>query len=263
MKDEQRIPDLFTEQDALGELPLDCDPEIRRRLLAEPQRAARLADLRNSNQQILSDYPPKQMAREIQIQAERAAEKPQQQLVLRLVMVGIPAMILLVLAVIFLAPVIFETGKPKETVLPREVTRVKGPARLIMHRKLASGDEQLKSGSRAKPGDLIQISYFAGEANHGVIFSVDGRGQVSLHFPDEESGSTTIEKKNLVNLDFSYELDDAPRFERFFIVTSKDPIDVQKVLEAARNLGVDLDNKLSLPPGLQQREFLLNKKHDQ
>ena len=182
---------------------------------------------------------------------------------LRLAMVGSPAMILLVLAAILLAPVIFETGKPDETVLPREVTRVKGPARLIMHRKLAAGDEQLKSGSPAKPGDLIQIGYFAGETDYGVIFSVDGRGQVSLHFPEDESGATTLEKKNLVNLAFSYELDDAPSFERFFLVTSKDPIDVQKVLAAAKNLGAELENKLSLPPGLQQKEFLLNKKHDQ
>ena len=58
MNDEHRIPDLFTEQDALGELPLYCDPEIRRRLEAEPQRAARLAELRDSSQPILSDYPP-------------------------------------------------------------------------------------------------------------------------------------------------------------------------------------------------------------
>lgn len=263
MNDEHRIPDLFTEQDALGELPLYCDAEIRSRLEAEPQRAARLAELRDSNQQILSDYPPEQMAREIEIRAEGAIKKSRQQMALRLAMVGIPAMILLVLAAILLVPVIFDTGKPEETVLPRDVVRVKGPPRLIMHRKLATGDEQIKSGSLAKPGDLFQIGYFAGGADYGVIFSVDGRGQVSLHFPDDPAGSTTLEKKNLVSLDFSYELDDAPGFERFFFVTSKDPIDVQKVLDAARNLGAVLENKLSLPPGLQRKEFLLNKKHDQ
>jgi len=263
MNDEQRIPDFFTEQDALGELPLDCDPAICTRLETEPQRSARLAELQDSNRRILADYPPEQMALEIKNRAERVIKKSRQQMALRLALAGIPAMILLVLAAIFLAPAIFDTGKPEETVLPPEITRVKGPARLFMHRKLATGDKQLKSGSPARPGDLIQISYLAGDANHGVIFSVDGRGQVSLHFPADESGSTTLEKKGLINLDFSYELDDAPDFERFFVVSSEDPIDVRKVLEAARNLGTELGTKISLPPGLQYKEFVLNKKQDQ
>jgi hypothetical protein len=262
MNDEQRIPDLFTEQDALGELPLDCDPEIRRRLEAEPERAARLAELQDSSRQILSAYPSEQMAQEIEIRAERIIMKSRQQMALRLAMVGIPAMILLVLAAIFLAPVIFDTDKPEDTVLPRDVIQVKGPARLIMHRKLAAGYEQIKSGSPARPGDLIQIGYFAGDANHGVILSVDGRGQVNLHFPDDADGSTVLEKKNLVNLDFSYELDDSPMFERFFFVTSKEPIDVLKVLEEAKNLGAEMESKLELPAGLQYKEFLLNKKQE-
>lgn len=263
MNDEQRIPDLFTEQDALGELPLHCDPDIRTRLEAEPQRSARLAELQVSNRQILADYPPEQMAREIKIRAEREAKQEQRQIALRLAMVVVPAVILLVLAVIFLAPMILETGRPEETVLPPDVIRVKGPARLIMHRKVAGGDEKLDSGSLAKTGDLIQIGYFAGEAEHGVIFSVDGRDEVSLHFPDDAAGSTRLEKKNLVNLDFSYELDDAPEFERFFFVISEKPIDVQKVLDAAKNLGAELESKLSLPAGLKQKEFVLIKKKDQ
>jgi hypothetical protein len=263
MNDEQRIPDLFTEQDALGELPLHCDPDIRTRLEAEPQRAARLAELQVSNRQILADYPPEQMAREIRIRAEREVTQERRQMALRLAKVGVPAMILLALAVIFLAPMIFETGKPEEGLLPPEATRVKGPASLFLHRKVATGDEKLESGSPAKPGDLIQISYAAREANHGVIFSVDGRGQVSLHFPDNESGPTILKKKGMVSLDFSYELDDAPDFERFFIVSSKEPIDVRRVLKAAEDLGMEQEKKLSLPAGLQYKELLLKKKQDQ
>ena len=262
MNDEQRIPDLFTEQDALGELPLDCEPAIRTRLEAEPQRAARLAELKVSNRQILADYPPERMAREIRIRAEREVKQERRQMALRVAMMAVPAVILLVLAVIFLAPAIFETGKPEEGLLPPEVTRVKGPATLFLHRKVAAGDEELESGSPAKTGDLIQISYAAREANHGVIFSVDGRGQVSLHFPDEESGSTILDKKGLVSLGFSYELDDAPDFERFFIVSSKEPIDVRKVLEAAGDLGVEQDKKLSLPAGLRHKELVWKKVQD-
>jgi len=263
MNDEQRIPELFTEQDALGELPLDCSPEIRTRLEAEPQRSARLAELNDSNRQFLADYPPEQTAREIRIRAEREIKKERRQMTLRLVTVVVPAAILLVLAVVFLAPMIFETGKPEEGLLPPEVIRTKGPARLVMHRKLAAGDEEIKSGGPARAGDLIQISYLAGDSVHGVIFSVDGRGQVSLHFPDDRSGSTILDKKGLVNLGFSYELDDAPGFERFFIVSSQEPIDVPKVLQAAEALGTALERKLSLPPGLKHREFLLKKKQDQ
>lgn len=263
MNDEQRIPDLFTEQDALGELPLHCEPDIRTRLEAEPQRSTRLAELKVSNRQILADYPPEQMAREISIRAEREIKQERRQTALRLAVVGIPAMVLLALAVIFLAPMIFDTGKPEEGLLPPEVTRFKGPASLFLHRKVATGDQELKSSSPARPGDLIQISYAAREANHGVIFSVDGRGQVSLHFPDDESGSTILKKKGLVSLGFSYELDDAPDFERFFIVSSKEPIDVRKVLQAAEDLGAEREKKLNLPAGLEHKELVLKKVQDQ
>ena len=105
----------------------------------------------------------------------------------------------------------------------------------------------------------MQISYVPKGATHGVIVSADGRGKVTLHFPPNASLPTVLKRKDRVPLPFSYELDDAPGFERFFFVTSAFPIPVGQVIRSAGTLGADPGRQLPLPPWLKQKELLLNK----
>ena len=65
-----------------------------------------------------------------------------------------------------------------------------------------------------------------------MIFSVDGRGSVTLHFPSGDRADTTLER-GVHALEYGYELDDAPRFEKFLFVTSTQPLDVASLLEQA------------------------------
>jgi len=98
-----------------------------------------------------------------------------------------------------------------------------------------------------------------------VIFSIDGRGTVTLHLPKEMGDATQLEdaKGKARQLGFSYELDDAPTFESFFFVTAQDPINVDGVLERANTLADDLTNaekaSLTLPQGMTAVDFLLKK----
>jgi hypothetical protein len=256
MNDDRRIPDLFVERDALGELPLDLDRDTRERLEAEPGRAARLSELDASNREILDRYPVEQMTARIR-KGLQEAPAPRRRIALRLALVSVPAAALVIVAVLLLV------GRPAgpggEIRSPKETILLKGDPALVIHRRLPQGSEALKPGDPARPGDQLQLSYVPKDANHGVILSIDGRGQMTLHFPADASRPTTLEHKDLVSLPFSYELDDAPGFERFVFVTSRLPIPVDRVLEAAGKLGADPLRELTLPPGWKQKSFLLNK----
>jgi hypothetical protein len=65
-------------------------------------------------------------------------------------------------------------------------------------------------------------------------------------------------------LDYAYRLDDAPGFERFFLVTSERALPIAAVLEAGRRLASDPRQapraRLGLPAGLEQWSVLLTKK---
>jgi hypothetical protein len=69
-----------------------------------------------------------------------------------------------------------------------------------------------------------------------VILSVDGRGVVTLHYPESEDKDPILDQYKKTFLSTSYELDDAPDFERFFFITSKSEIDVQAILNSAKVL---------------------------
>jgi hypothetical protein len=61
-----------------------------------------------------------------------------------------------------------------------------------------------------------------------LIASIDGAGVVTLHYPanaDAPALATALAQKP-TSLPQAYVLDDAPQFERFFFITSEDPIEV-------------------------------------
>ena len=127
----------------------------------------------------------------------------------------------------------------------------------------AATSERLETGDQADEGDLLQLSYLAAGRSHGVILSIDGRGAVTLHWPDRRGGATALVPSGEVRLDHAYELDDAPGFERFFLVTGADALDVNAILDAAEDLAADADRArdgaLALAEGLEQRSVLLLK----
>jgi uncharacterized protein DUF4384 len=263
MSAEQRIPDLYAEQDALGELPLNQDRDMRRRLDKEPERSTRMQELQESNEQILADYPAELMAAKIILREQQTVAEFRPNIVRRLAIVGVPAALLVALAVWFLLPDSSPIKDPSKTGQVREDIQYKGDPHLVIHRQRAAGSEELAPGDTARAGDLLQIRYVAEHAKYGVIFSIDGRGQVNLHFPLKDSGSTVLQPGKTTSLPFSYELDDAPGFERFFFVTSAKPIEIGAIIEAARKLAAQPGKQLDLPPGVKQKEFLISKPDQQ
>ncbi|MDD5308041.1 MAG: ActD-like protein [Deltaproteobacteria bacterium] len=263
-----KVPDWLLERVALGELPLHDMKDARRRLREEPGGEARLETLRESDLEILRTYPADAMVESIRrrvkaVSAEEGFEKAKRRgRLAKGLLVGAP------LAVAIAAAVVFVVASPALPPAPMgagpEVTRVKGLApHLFVYRKTANATERLDRGAKARARDLLQLSYVAAGAKYGAVLSVDGRGDVTLHFPGSPTSSAALSSHGETPLDHAYELDDAPGFERFFFVTSEQPFDVAAVLEEARALASSRDKvrvaPLDVTVGLRQSSVVLEK----
>jgi hypothetical protein len=253
----KRVPDLLVEQLLLGELP----EAKSRELLGDPDVRARLALLEHSNRDILEAYPAEVMARRIGWRLEKAAELRARPLFARL----LPAIGLAGLLVVAGLTVVVISTLSRRPDQAQEVTRVKGlKPHLAIYRQTSSGAEALSGNGSVQTGDILQIGYVAAARPFGAIVSIDGRGVVTLHFPPNASSPNRLAPDGEALLDYAYKLDDAPEFERFFLVTAERTFAVQAVLEAAQELAAQprraRQGNLALPRGLEQLSLLLLKK---
>lgn len=264
MSQEKRAPDWLLERYLLGELPRRQRRRLESELQRDPELRAALEELKRSDRRILSQYPPEQAIPRILGRAglARPAAAPRRR---RLAWVAAPALALALLLLVFLPPLLrsrLERGAADGDYIGRKggVGPAAAPA-LYVFRK-GSGGEALADGAGASPGDLLQLAYDAGNRRHGVILSLDGNGAVTLHFPAEESGSTQLRRTGRTLLPRAYELDRAPRFERFFLITADGPLPVASVLAAARGLAAGdeaMTAPLDLPGGWGQVSLLVRK----
>lgn len=101
--------------------------------------------------------------------------------------------------------------------------------RLAIHRIGKAGAEALRlsNGDSAASGDLLQVGTLAGPKRYVAILSLDGRGQITRHIP--ESGDSGVLVASSLEAPHSYQLDDAPAFERFVLVESKTAFDLASI----------------------------------
>ena len=97
-----------------------------------------------------------------------------------------------------------------------------------------------------------------------MIVSIDGSGNVELHHPASETGAASLTRGTEQPLPKGYKLDAAPRFERFFFITSKTPgsLDVLQVVAAARSLAAKPDadrSALAVSSALEVSSLTLRK----
>jgi hypothetical protein len=107
-------------------------------------------------------------------------------------------------------------------------------ATLRLYKKSDAVPLLLPDGSTVLEGDEVQIQYNTAQL-YGVILSVDGRGVISQHYPDEGVTSTRIPAGTHV-LPFAFKLDDAPGYEIFFLFTSDQPVNIRDIREKTRQI---------------------------
>lgn len=130
-----------------------------------------------------------------------------------------------------------------------------------VYRRTAHDVEELRDGATVHPHDLLQLGYVGAGRRYGVLISVDGNGAVTTHLPSSGGTAPALAQHGEQLLTSAYELDAAPRFERFFLVTADAPFDVAPILDAARTLprGRAESEPLPLAPRFAQQSLRLRK----
>jgi len=143
------------------------------------------------------------------------------------------------------------------------VERIKGmePA-LNIYRAEGEQARLLEDRDRAREYDLLQLEYNAAGYPYGVILSIDGRGTVTLHYPTAATRPPELNSGSVL-LPYSYQLDDAPEFERFFFLVSQKEFSLQRVLESAEEMAAGRNHgrsgTLELPADIKQYSIMILK----
>jgi hypothetical protein len=266
--DHRKVPQLDLERLAAGEARGAEAAGLKERLRQEPGGMERLTELEASNVETLGRLPPTEVAREIHRrlaegnwqEKKTTAHAPRWWLVA-------PALTAVAVAMIWVGPFLSPASDSQVPVVllgGEEQGRIKGlDPTLLIYRKRKSGDgqQQLSTGAVARAGDLLQVGYVAAGHKYGAIFSLDGSGNWTLHFPAQVNQQPLLATDGEVLLDHSYELDAAPEFERFVYLVHARTFDVRSVQSAlkAQSAQIAQGHPPKLPEGFSVTTFELKK----
>ena len=255
------VSDYQLERFLLDELAPDERAALLARIGSDPALQVRLDALDASSTALLAAYPAATQVPEIErrLHLARVRESVARSRRVRTGALAI-ALPLAAAAILFAVGPRLPESPPGEPGLIETTPKGEGHGKLRLHRRTAAGSESLAAGATVAAGDALQVSFVPGTASHATVVSIDGAGAVTLHWPVTAAQSTAVSERVLVPN--AYELDDAPEFERFLLVTSDRPIDVARVLAAGRELarGAGARSKpLSLADGQHQTDVLVEK----
>jgi hypothetical protein len=256
----------------LGELPREEAERIAALAAVDPALAERIAALRGEDARLAAEYPADRVAYRIwsalgeeppPVHPPAAARRPRTfpfafpsafGPVLRY---AGPAFALLALLAIVPFRMLHRQDAGHAGI---ENTRIKGkgPA-LFLYRKAGGGSAPLAAGGDVRPGELIRIQYDAAGKLYGAIFSIDARGEIAWHLPDDGRGSSPLRAGGRVALDFAFELDSLPGDERFFFLTSDRPFLFATDLPWLFPALIAPGTPLPLPAGFALAEITLRK----
>jgi hypothetical protein len=224
-----RFSDLMIEKYILDELEADKKRLIDAAVKNDALLRKRINTIKKDNIQILKRYPHEVTAKRILDRLEKAGKTKVDLSFFRRRAFAAAASMLTAAAI---AAVVFYPAYNNEHISLAEKMgyRLKGGENaLYIYKKKAGGAEELRDGYGVRAGDLLQIAYRAKD-DYGMIFSIDGRRSVTLHYPCDEKAPSNLNTKSRISLPVSYELDDAPNYEKFIFLTSKKRIDVSDII---------------------------------
>lgn len=221
-----RIPQHILEAINCGEVPA----EKYYSLYGQAEVDSAVAELKKSDEEILSKYPTLDIAAQHTARGHWTKAKVSRSSIYRWSGIGVAAAAALVLVI----------GASVRTASPKAMTaqtasqiRQKGSAnpnepQLFIYRKNGEDAELLKKQAEVKEGDELQLAFNTNGNSNVLIFSVDGAGNVTNHYPQEKLRSeNVVPTSGTTYLDYSYELDDAPSYEVFVIIASDKPFSLE------------------------------------
>lgn len=249
-----RTPEWLVERLHQGDLsPAEADA-VRARL-AEEGGLSRLDALARDDARFAETHPAAVALAEIR---RRAEERTRARIRPRRIFLG-----LVPLAAAAAAVLALRLPGPAYRAGDDDIRLKGGSPHLAVYRQGTGAEpEALAPGAPARAGDVLQLSVVSAGRPFGVVVSVDGRGVVTRHGPGDGAFAAKLPAQGAVPLDHSYRLDDAPAFERFFLVTGGSPFEIGPVIEAIRRLAAEGSARAgapALPPGLAWSDFVLEK----
>lgn len=214
----QTIPDIFIEQYSLGELDKTKETEI----LSDGSVLERVERIEDSNRRILDKYPSLAAA-------SRLKSREKRRIVPFVVQRILPAAAVFAVLLIGGIRIFLPAAESDGTGIRFKGTRPE----MRIYRQADGRTDLLSNNSGVDNYDLIQLSYIAGGMPYGAIISIDGNGTVTLHYPPNRSDSARLEQGGEMVLPYSYELDDAPAYEKFYFITSEREFQAGEILDMA------------------------------
>ena len=242
-----KISDFKLERYLLGELPQNEMKALQQREAEDEIFAARVREMREQGKRFLAENPFAVL--EDRIEETEAAANSAEISSQNFLWLKVAAALLIALG-FFSAVVLnrdvatYDNNSASMEVAMAEVdngTRIKGmQASLEVWKKTGDSAVQMVNLGDASEGDEIQLRYRVPQKCFGMLFSMDGNGTVTMHM-GEGNNAIELEPGKMTTLPFAYKLDNAPKFEKFFLLTSQNAfaINVDDFDKSLKQAGVE------------------------
>lgn len=249
-----KISDFKLERYLLGELSEKEMRELQERELSDEIFAARVAEMRLQGKRFVAENPF--VALEAKMAAAEQSANDERKVV-SIMWLKVAAALVIALGVFSMVLLnrnveTFDSKDAAMQVAMADVddgTRIKGmQASLEVWKKTGDSAVQMVNLGDAHEGDEIQLRYRVPQKCFGMLFSMDGNGTITMHM-GEGNKAIELEPGKMTTLPFAYKLDNAPKFEKFFLLTSQNSFEID---------GNDIDKSLK-QAGVENVSFTLRK----
>ena len=250
-----KISDFKLERYLLGELSEKEMRELQERELSDEIFAARVAEMRLQGKRFLAENPFADL--EERIEAAEAAGNSAEKAGQNILWLKVAAALVIALGIFSVVVLNRDVATYDNNAASMEVamadvddgTRIKGmQASLEVWKKTGDSAVQMVNLGDAYEGDEIQLRYRVPQKCFGMLFSMDGNGTITMHM-GEGNKAIELEPGKMTTLPFAYKLDNAPKFEKFFLLTSQNSFEID---------GNDIDKSLK-QAGVENVSFTLRK----
>jgi len=271
------VPDWKLERYLLGELPSDELGAIAALERGDDELRGRIAALRADDDAILARYPPAWMVRKMRLASAggtgvAGGSAATSGFARQRGRGGIPRWAIPVFAcatlLLMLPLYTFWGAEPHNPELAGVYeNRTKGGVvtspMLEVWRKAGDVAEKLAPNAGVQDGDIVQLRYIVPKACYGALLSVDGRGVLTVHLSGANGNAARLTPGRLIALQEAYQLDDAPMYEAFYLITAAQNFDLESVKATLKDASHPVGEGQSLSlPRKQVTAFTLRKFDD-